>query len=74
MIRLSVEGCRRNGLHSGVCDQAPSDYPDMAEFLVEIGIDSMSLNPDTVLKTTKGVLVLEQRLGRANSAGRLKRP
>jgi pyruvate, water dikinase len=74
MIRLSVEGCRRNGLHSGVCDQAPSDYPDMAEFLVEIGIDSMRLNPDTVLKTTKGVLALEQRLGRANSAGRLKRP
>jgi pyruvate,water dikinase len=74
MIRLSVEGCRRNGLHSGLCDQAPSDYPDMAEFLVEIGIDSMSLNPDTVLKTTKGVLALEQRLGRANNAGRLKRP
>ena len=63
MIRLSVEGCRRNGIHSGLCGQAPSDYPDMAEFLVEIGIDSMSLNPDTVLKTTKAVLELEQRLG-----------
>lgn len=65
MIRMAVEGCRRNGLHSGLCGQAPSDYPDMAEFLVEIGIDSMSLNPDTVLKTTKQVLQLEQRLGRA---------
>ncbi|MDI3315326.1 MAG: phosphoenolpyruvate synthase [Mycobacterium sp.] len=64
MIRLAVEGCRRNGIHSGLCGQAPSDYPDMAEFLVEIGIDSMSLNPDTVLKTTKAVLALEQRLGR----------
>ncbi|HXY65786.1 MAG TPA: phosphoenolpyruvate synthase, partial [Mycobacterium sp.] len=52
MIRLAVDGCRRNGIHSGLCGQAPSDYPDMAEFLVEIGIDSMSLNPDTVLKTT----------------------
>jgi pyruvate,water dikinase len=68
MIRLAVDGCRRNGIHSGLCGQAPSDYPDMAEFLVEIGIDSMSLNPDTVLKTTKRVLELEQRLGRARSA------
>ncbi|BCO34873.1 phosphoenolpyruvate synthase [Mycobacterium heckeshornense] len=66
MIRLAVDGCRRNGMHSGLCGQAPSDYPDMAEFLVEIGIDSISLNPDTVLKTTKRVLQLEQRLGRAS--------
>ena len=47
MIRLAVEGCQRNGIHSGLCGQAPSDYPDMAEFLVEIGIDSISLDPDT---------------------------
>jgi pyruvate,water dikinase len=64
MIRLAVEGCRRNNVHSGLCGQAPSDYPDMAEFLVEIGIDSISLNPDTVLKTTERVLAVEQRLGR----------
>ncbi len=62
MIRLAVEGCRRNGIHSGLCGQAPSDYPDMAEFLVRLGIDSMSLNPDTVVKTTRQVLVLEQQL------------
>jgi pyruvate,water dikinase len=59
-----VEGCRRNGKHSGLCGQAPSDYPEMAEYLVEIGIDSMSLNPDTVLKTTQRVLMLETKLGR----------
>jgi len=64
MIRLAVEGCRRNHRHSGLCGQAPSDYPEMAQFLVEIGIDSMSLNPDTVLKTTLQVLDLERRLGR----------
>ncbi|RMF36819.1 MAG: phosphoenolpyruvate synthase [Planctomycetota bacterium] len=64
MIRLAVEGCRRNRRHSGLCGQAPSDYPEMAEFLVEIGIDSMSLNPDTVVKTTQLVLEVEQRLGR----------
>jgi pyruvate, water dikinase len=71
MIRLAVDGCRRNGIHSGLCGQAPSDYPEMAEFLVEIGIDSMSLNPDTVLKTTKQVLRLEQRLGRAPRTGEI---
>jgi pyruvate,water dikinase len=64
MIRLAVEGCRRNHRHSGLCGQAPSDYPEMAQFLVEIGIDSMSLNPDAVLKTTLQVLELEKKLGR----------
>jgi pyruvate,water dikinase len=64
MIRLAVEGCRRNRRHSGLCGQAPSDYPEMAQFLVEIGIDSMSLNPDAVLKTTLQVLELEKRLHR----------
>jgi pyruvate,water dikinase len=64
MIRWAVEGARRNHRHSGLCGQAPSDYPEMAEYLVEIGIDSMSLNPDTVLATTERVLALEKRLGR----------
>ncbi len=59
MIRLAVEGCRRNGIHSGLCGQAPSDYPDMAEFLVRLGIESMSLNLDTVIKTTRQVLQVE---------------
>ena len=61
MIRLAVEGCRRNGIHSGLCGQAPSDYPDMAEFLVRLGIESMSLNPDTVIKTTRQVLQVEKQ-------------
>ncbi|MGA9677957.1 MAG: phosphoenolpyruvate synthase [Mycobacterium sp.] len=61
MIRLAVEGCRRNGIHSGLCGQAPSDYPDMAEFLVRIGIESMSLNPDTVIKTTRQVVQVERQ-------------
>ncbi|HJV53173.1 MAG TPA: phosphoenolpyruvate synthase [Noviherbaspirillum sp.] len=65
MIRQTVEGARRNGRHSGICGQAPSDYPEMAEYLVELGIDSISLNPDTLLKTTRHVLEVEQRLGRA---------
>ena len=64
MIRLAVEGCKRNHRHSGLCGQAPSDYPEMAQYLVELGIDSMSLNPDAVLKTTLNVLEVEERLGR----------
>jgi pyruvate,water dikinase len=65
MIRQTVEGARRNHRHSGICGQAPSDYPEMAEYLVQLGIDSMSLNPDTLLKTTLHVLEVEKRLGRA---------
>ena len=62
MIRLAVEGSRRNGRHSGLCGQTPSDYPEMAEYLVQIGIDSMSLNPDSVLATARLVLAVEQQL------------
>jgi pyruvate,water dikinase len=68
MIRLAVEGCHRNGIHSGLCGQAPSDYPDMAEFLVELGIDSMSLNPDSVLRTTRIVLDAERRVAAGRPA------
>ncbi|MBK8814849.1 MAG: phosphoenolpyruvate synthase [Methylococcaceae bacterium] len=64
MIRLAVKGAQRNGKHIGLCGQAPSDYPEMARFLVEIGIDSMSLNPDTVLKTTQDILETEIALNR----------
>jgi pyruvate,water dikinase len=64
LIRMAVEGAARNDRHSGFCGQAPSDYPEMAEYLVELGIDSISLNPDTVLKTTMRILEVEERLGR----------
>ncbi len=65
MIRLAIEGARRNQRHSGICGQAPSDYPEIAEALVRMGIDSISLNPDTVLETTLHVLDLERQLDRA---------
>jgi len=64
IIRLAVEGARRNGRHCGICGQAPSDYPEIAEFLVRLGIDSISLNPDTVLQTTRRIVDLEKQLGR----------
>jgi pyruvate,water dikinase len=48
----------------GICGQAPSDFPEFAEFLVECGIDSISLNPDTVIKTRLKIAEAEQRVGR----------
>jgi pyruvate,water dikinase len=48
----------------GICGQAPSDFPEFAEFLVECGIDSISLNPDTVIKTRLKIADTERRLGR----------
>ena len=65
MIRLAVEGAHRNGRHIGLCGQAPSDDPEMAAFLVELGIDAISVTPDTLLEVTRGVLAVERRLGRA---------
>jgi len=60
MIRLAISGAKRHGRHSGICGQAPSDYPEIAEFLVEQGIDSISLNPDTIIKTTLHILEVEK--------------
>ena len=53
MIKMAVIGAKRNNRHSGLCGQAPSDYPEMAKFLYELGIDSISLNPDSVIKVKK---------------------
>ncbi|NML17651.1 phosphoenolpyruvate synthase [Azohydromonas caseinilytica] len=76
MIRMAVEGARRNGRHIGICGQAPSDYPDMARYLVELGIDSLSVTPDTLLDVTREVLAVEERLGHAprGAATREARP
>ncbi len=51
MIRLAVVGAHRHGRHIGICGQAPSDFPEVARRLVDMGIDSISLNPDTVVHT-----------------------
>jgi len=64
MMRLAVQGARRNGRHVGICGQAPSDYPEIAEYLVRLGIDSISLNPDTVVRTTRRILDIERELGK----------
>jgi pyruvate,water dikinase len=60
MIASVIRTCRERGRKIGICGQAPSDYPEFAQFLVEAGIDSISLNPDTVLKTTLAILETER--------------
>jgi pyruvate,water dikinase len=62
MISMAIQGARRNHRHSGLCGQAPSDYPEFAEFLVKEGIESMSLNPDSVMKITLRVIEMEKQL------------
>jgi pyruvate,water dikinase len=51
MISAAITACRARGKYVGICGQGPSDHPDLAEWLLEQGIDSMSLNPDTVVET-----------------------
>jgi pyruvate, water dikinase len=59
MIASVIRAAKAKGRKIGICGQAPSDYPEFAEFLVEQGIDSISLNPDAVLKTTLAMLKME---------------
>ncbi|MCP9806207.1 phosphoenolpyruvate synthase [Cyanobium sp. T1B-Tous] len=63
MIRLAIQTAHRCGRKIGICGQAPSDYPDFARFLVEEGIDSISLNPDALIATRLEVARIEASLG-----------
>ena len=51
MISAAIKACKERGKYVGICGQGPSDYPDLADWLLEQGIDTMSLNPDTVVDT-----------------------
>jgi pyruvate,water dikinase len=62
MIKSLIDTAKAKGKKTGICGQAPSDFPEFAEFLVECGIDSMSLNPDTVVSTRLNVAKKEQQL------------
>ncbi len=65
MIESLIEVAKQTGTKVGICGQGPSDHPDFAEFLVEAGIDSMSLNPDSVVAVKRRVAEAEARLGGA---------
>jgi pyruvate,water dikinase len=74
MIAQSIDAAHRAGKKIGICGQAPSDYPEFARFLVERGITSISLNPDTVIQTTSVILNAEAQLatdgnGRQKASG-----
>ncbi|MCW6048791.1 phosphoenolpyruvate synthase [Lyngbya sp. CCAP 1446/10] len=59
MIEIAIKAAKKYDRKIGICGQAPSDYPEFARFLVELGIDSISLNPDSVLKTLLDVAKVE---------------
>lgn len=59
MIASVIQTAKAKGRKIGICGQAPSDYPDFAQFLVRQGIDSISLTPDAILKTTLSILEME---------------
>ncbi len=64
LIRNVVRVAKSKGVKVGLCGQAPSDYPEFARFLVETGIDSISLAPDTIVKTTIDLKHTEEKIGR----------
>jgi pyruvate, water dikinase len=61
MVKMAIQAAKKHNRKIGICGQAPSDYPEFAQFLVEQGIDSISLNPDSVLKTMLEVAKVEQQ-------------
>jgi pyruvate,water dikinase len=61
MLSMAIRACKERGKYIGICGQAPSDYPEITRFLVEEGIDSISLNPDSLLKMRQVVSALENR-------------
>jgi pyruvate,water dikinase len=64
LISEVIKKCKSRKKYIGICGQAPSDYPDFAEFLVGQGIESISLNPDTIIKTTLAVYEKEKNLNK----------
>jgi pyruvate, water dikinase len=63
MVKMAIQTAKEYHRKIGICGQGPSDYPEFARFLVEQGIDSISLNPDTVIKTRLEIADMEQQMG-----------
>ena len=60
MLKMAIQACKKAGKYVGICGQAPSDYPEIAELLVKEGITSISLNPDSVLDTWQNIAKIEK--------------
>ena len=59
MFRQAVVGAKRNGRHVGICGEAPANYPEIARYLTQLGIDSISVNPSSVFRTRAAVIEAE---------------
>ena len=59
MLRLAVIGAKRNGRHVGICGEAPANYPEIARYLAQLGIDSISVNPSSILRTLQVISDVE---------------
>ena len=59
MIEMLIKTAKSKGVKVGICGQGPSDFPDFAQFLVQLGIDSISVTPDSVIKTVKAIAEVE---------------
>jgi pyruvate,water dikinase len=66
MLSMAIHACKERGKYIGICGQAPSDYPEITRFLVQEGIDSISLNPDSLLKMRQVVSELETQMAKNN--------
>ena len=67
MLRLAVLGAKRNGRHVGICGEAPANYPEIARYLAQLGIDSISVNPSSILRTMQVVSDAEAATGPSNA-------
>jgi pyruvate, water dikinase len=69
MFKMAINGARRNHRHVGICGEAPANYPEIAGFLTRLGIDSISVNPSSILRTMAVVHEAEQTLARERREG-----
>jgi len=60
MLRMAVRGAKRNNRHIGICGEAPANYPEIARFLADLGINSISVNPSSIIRTMGIVLDAER--------------
>jgi pyruvate,water dikinase len=68
MLALSIQACRKAGKYVGICGQGPSDHADLAAWLMEQGIESMSLNPDTVISTWMALAEMAAKSKKSSAA------
>jgi pyruvate,water dikinase len=60
MFKLAIVGAKRNGRHISICGEAPANYPEIARYLAQLGIDSISVNPSSILRTRQIVSEAEK--------------